>query len=84
MLSVINSNLGGVLKEMTKQDEQLYQYYQLYCFIIAAESLLLTSLRLPLPELNHKARSVAFHAIKTDVEKKWSCIITARNRNKEI
>ena len=39
MLSVINSNSGGVLKEMTKQDEQLYQYYQLYCFIIAAEKL---------------------------------------------
>ena len=34
------------------------------------QSLLLTSLRLPLPELNHKARSVAFHAIKTDIEKK--------------
>ena len=24
---------------MTKQDEQLYQYYQLYCFIVAAEKL---------------------------------------------
>ena len=39
MFCVINNNSGGVLKEMTEQDEQLYQYYQLYCFIIAAEKL---------------------------------------------